>query len=81
MTGGFVYQGSRVRSARGRYFFGDYCTGRVSSFRLRDGRRADLRNHPRLAVAGGLSSFGEGPTGELYLVSHRTGRIFRLAST
>ncbi|MDQ3857146.1 MAG: PQQ-dependent sugar dehydrogenase [Actinomycetota bacterium] len=81
VTGGFVYRGSRVRSARGRYFFGDYCTGRVSSFRLRNGRRADLRNHPRLAVAGGLSSFGEGPTGELYLVSHRTGRIFRLAST
>ena len=78
VTGGFVYRGSRVRSARGRYFFGDYCNGRVWSFVLRNGRRADLRAHPSLTVAGGLPSFGEGPTGELYLVSH-AGRIFRLA--
>jgi glucose/arabinose dehydrogenase len=81
VTGGFVYRGSRVRSARGRYFFGDYCNGLVSSFVLRNGRRSDLRHHPRLTVAGGLSSFGEGPTGELFLVSHQGGRIFRLAST
>ena len=76
VTGGAVYRGSRVRAARGRYFFGDYCTGRVSSFVLRSGRRADLRSH--FTVPGNLSSFGEGPTGELFLVSH-AGTIYRLA--
>jgi glucose/arabinose dehydrogenase len=80
ITGGFVYRGSLVPSARGRYFFGDYCSGRVSSFVLRNGRRADLRSHSALTVAGNLSSFGEGPTRELYLVSHG-GRIFRLGGS
>ena len=81
VTGGFVYRGSAVRSARGRYFFGDYCNGRVSSFVLRNGRRADLRSHPALTVPGSLSSFGVGPTGELFLVSHGGGRIYRLAAS
>jgi glucose/arabinose dehydrogenase len=76
VTGGAVYRGSRVRSARGRYFFGDYCTGRVSSFVLRNGRRADLRTH--FTIPGALSSFGVGPTGDLFLVSHG-GAIYRLA--
>jgi glucose/arabinose dehydrogenase len=81
VTGGFVYRGARVPSARGRYFFGDYCHGRVSSFVLRNGARAGLRNHPGLTVPGGLPSFGVGATGELYLVSHQQGRIYRLGGT
>jgi glucose/arabinose dehydrogenase len=81
ITGGFVYRGSSVPRLRGRYFFGDYCTGRVSSFVLRRGRAADLRPHRRLTVPGNLSSFGEGPRGELLLVSHNGGRIYRLVSS
>jgi glucose/arabinose dehydrogenase len=81
VTGGFVYRGSRVRSARGRYFFGDYCNGRVSSFVLRNGRRTDLRRHPGLTVPGNLPSFGETAGGELLLVSHNGGRIYRLGSS
>ena len=80
VTGGFVYRGSGVPAVRGRYFFGDYCTGRVSSFVRRNGRRADLRAHPALRVSGFLSSFGEGPTGELLLVSHG-GALYRLAGS
>ena len=80
VTGGFVYRGSRIPRLRGRYFFGDYCTGRVSSFVLRNGRAADLRAHTRLTVPGGLSSFGEGSTRELFLVSHTGGGIYRIAS-
>jgi glucose/arabinose dehydrogenase len=78
ITGGFVYRGSAVPSARGRYFFGDYCNGRVWSFVLRNGRRSDFRLHSGLTVPGNLSSFGEGARGELYLVSHNGGRIYRL---
>jgi hypothetical protein len=81
VTGGFVYRGSRVRSARGRYFFGDYCTGRVSSFLLRSGRRTNLRAHSRLTVPGNLSSFGETAAGELLFLSHNGGRVYRLGVT
>ena len=81
VTGGFVYRGSLIRAARGRYFFGDYCTGRVSSFALRNGRRTGLRAHSGLTVPGNLSSFGETATGELLLLSHTGGRVYRLGTT
>ena len=41
VTGGYVYRGASVPAAKGRYFFGDYCTGIVWSFVA--GGRAPLR--------------------------------------
>jgi glucose/arabinose dehydrogenase len=76
VTGGYVYRGRAVRAAIGRYFYGDYCSGRVWSLVVRNGRASGLRAEPALRVEG-LSSFGEGAGGELYLVSH-TGNIYRL---
>jgi glucose/arabinose dehydrogenase len=75
ITGGFVYRGANVPAARGRYFFGDYCTGYVWSLVVRDGVATSVRRYPFTVEA--LSSFGEGPTGELYLVS-LNGLIYRL---
>jgi glucose/arabinose dehydrogenase len=34
ITGGYVYRGSEVPSARGRYFYGDNCAGTIWSFRV-----------------------------------------------
>ena len=76
VTGGYVYRGRAVPSARGRYFYGDYCSGIVWSLKQRGGRAAGLRREP-FKVAG-LSSFGEDAAGELYLVS-LNGTIYRLA--
>ncbi len=80
ITGGFVYRGKALSGQRGRYFFGDYCNGRVWSFKIVNGRKSGFREHPSLRVPGNLSGFGEGPSKELYFVSHG-GRIFRLAKT
>src|SRR5262249_8305840 len=56
VTGGFVYRGKAVPSARGRYFFGDYCTGRMWSLKISGGRATDVRlGAQRLED---LSSFG-----------------------
>jgi glucose/arabinose dehydrogenase len=76
VTGGHVYRGKAVRTAVGRYFYGDYCSGTVWSFVIRNGRATGLRTEPGLRLAG-LSSFGEGAGGELYLVSHQ-GTIYRM---
>jgi glucose/arabinose dehydrogenase len=76
VTGGFVYRGAAVSAARGRYFFGDYCSGRVWSMRIANGRARDVRQE-RFRV-GALSSFGEDATGELYLVSLEGG-VYKLA--
>ncbi|MCC6222953.1 MAG: PQQ-dependent sugar dehydrogenase [Thermoleophilia bacterium] len=75
VTGGFVYRGSAIPAAGGRYFFGDYCSGRIWSLRQQSGKATDVRRHS-LEVES-LSSFGEGPGGELYLVS-LDGAIYRL---
>ena len=75
VTGGYVYRGGSVLQAEGRYFFGDYCSGDVSSLRVVDGKATDVRREP-FSVSS-LSSFGEDARGELYLVS-LDGAIFRL---
>jgi glucose/arabinose dehydrogenase len=76
VSGGFVYRGAAVASARGRYFFGDYCSGRVWSMRVVGGRARDVRQE-RFRVSS-LSSFGEDSGGELYMTSLE-GSVFRLA--
>jgi glucose/arabinose dehydrogenase len=76
VTGGYVYRGRAVRKqAWGRYFYGDYCSGRVWSLARRDGE-VSRRGHPFLVP--GLTSFAEDAGGELYLLSS-DGSIRRLA--
>jgi glucose/arabinose dehydrogenase len=75
VTGGFVYRGAAVPSARGRYFFGDYCGGIVWSLKIVGGKATQVRREP--FTVDGLSSFGEDARGELYLVAHG-GTIYRL---
>lgn len=77
VTGGYVYRGARVPAAAGRYFYGDYCSGRIWSLKIVDGRAVGLRREP--FPLGGLSSFGEDSAGELYLMSVQSGELLRLA--
>ena len=74
VTGGYVYRGSNA-SLRGRYIYGDYCSGIVWSFKLTGGKAAGLRRES-FKIAN-LTSFGEDTAGELYGVSHG-GTIYRL---
>jgi glucose/arabinose dehydrogenase len=75
ITGGFVYRGSAIPEARGRYFFGDYCSNAVWSLRVVDGVATEVRREPFTVFE--LSTFGQDARGELYAASHR-GAIFRL---
>jgi glucose/arabinose dehydrogenase len=76
ITGGFVYRGSDLPALKGRYLYGDYCSGTIWSLRVEDGEAMDVRRE-RISVPQ-LSSFGEGADGELYLVS-QDGSVFQLA--
>jgi glucose/arabinose dehydrogenase len=76
ITGGYVYRGSAVPAARGRYFFGDYCSGEIWSLRVEDGKATDVRREP--VTIRGLSTFGEDARGELYAGSERSGRVYKL---
>jgi glucose/arabinose dehydrogenase len=76
VTGGYVYRGSGVPSARGRYFYGDYCTGILWSLRISGGRAVDNRRESSHIAS--LSSFGQGVNGALYAVSLEGG-LYKLS--
>ena len=77
VTGGYVYRGTKIPALSGLYFYGDYCSGWVRSFRYAGGAATENRDWPPLAVSGGLSSFGEDARGELYITS-LSGVLYRI---
>ena len=76
ITGGFVYRGAAIPEMRGHYFYSDYCSGWLRSFRLSGGVAADQRDWP-IRNIGSVLSFGVDAAGELYLMS-TNGRVYRL---
>ncbi|MES2995459.1 MAG: PQQ-dependent sugar dehydrogenase [Verrucomicrobiota bacterium] len=82
VTGGFVYRGKAIPELRGRYVFADYQNPRVWSFRLRNGKAGDFKDHTgALQPKGGrinlISSFAEDNDGELFIIDH-TGPIYQM---
>jgi glucose/arabinose dehydrogenase len=75
VTGGYVYRGAAIPSIRGRYFYGDYCSGRIWSLKVTGGKATAKRQESFTVPE--LSSFGEDARGELYATSLR-GTVYRL---
>lgn len=84
-TGGYVYRGRALGAAfQGRYFFGDFITGRLWSLALSidaagDARASDVREmNAELGVGTvPVSSFGVDAVGELFIVNYG-GTILKL---
>jgi glucose/arabinose dehydrogenase len=76
ITGGVVYRGSLIPSIAGHYFYSDYCTGFLRSFRYENGQAVDRRSWS-VGSLGMVLSFGEDLAGELYILS-ANGRVYRL---
>ena len=78
VTGGFVYHGSAIAALGGAYVYGDYCSGRIWGLR-KEGTQ--MTENAQLADAGfGISSFAQGPDGEIYALEYKdNGGIYRLA--
>jgi glucose/arabinose dehydrogenase len=76
VTGGHVYRGDDVPSIRGVYFYSDYCSGWIRSFRYENGVAVDRKEWPELDPGDNVTSFGEDARGELY-VATSGGRILR----
>ena len=84
ITGGYVYRGCRIPVLQGTYFFADYVTNNVWSFRYENGVKTQftLRNSamtPSIegATVNQIASFGEDASGELYIVDHG-GQIYKI---
>ena len=77
ITGGYVYRGQQVPSARGRYFYADFCTGTFWSFLPVNGKANGLRQEPFSVT--NPTTFGEDSHGELY-VGTFDGQVYKLSS-
>jgi glucose/arabinose dehydrogenase len=77
VTGGYVYRGSLAPALRGHYFYADYCSGWVRSFRLAGRQVTQPLDWSTLRPGGQITSFGEDAGGELYIIVS-SGRVFRI---
>ncbi len=75
VVGGYVYRGRARPAERGRYLFGDYCSGIVWSLRVKAGKASGVRREPYRIE--GLTSFGENTAGEIFATTE-AGEIYRL---
>jgi glucose/arabinose dehydrogenase len=84
ITGGYVYRGDAIPELQGTYFFADYVTARIWTFRF-DGEEVSEFEERTVELAPDItrdirtiSSFGEDTQGELYFIDYQDGEIFRI---
>ena len=65
IIGGYVYRGSKVPDIKGKYIFGDYCTGKIWSLDPKNPTNVKLLIDSSLKI----TSFGESYDGEIYIIS------------
>lgn len=65
IIGGYVYRGSKVSDIKGKYIFGDYCTGKIWYLDPKNPMNAKLLIDSSLKI----TSFGESYDGEIYIIS------------
>lgn len=87
IIGGHVYRGSALGAAyRGRYFYGDFVSGRVWSIALTVNTStgvaaaSDQVEHTTELSSRSVSSFGVDSGGELYFVNYSSGTVARIES-
>jgi glucose/arabinose dehydrogenase len=69
ITGGYVYRGTAIPEIAGDYFFADFCSGKVWSFKLADGKAAELTDWTAMLGKPQISSFGVDDAGEMYMTT------------
>ncbi|HKQ48202.1 MAG TPA: PQQ-dependent sugar dehydrogenase [Phycisphaerae bacterium] len=87
VTGGYVYRGCKIPDLRGTYFFADYCTNKIWSFRYVGGTVTEFQERtaeldPPNFIISSITSFGEDADGEIYIVTrgdgNPNGQVFRI---
>jgi hypothetical protein len=78
ITGGYVYRGTVIPELAGRYFYGDYCSGRIWSATRNTGgtwTSTQLLDTPYL-----ITTFGVDQAGEIYVAHYAapSGAIYRI---
>ena len=79
ITGGYVYRGTLITQVVGHYFYSDYCSGFLKSFRYQNGQALEQKTWS-IGSIGNVTSFGEDATGELYITS-ANGKVYKIVRT
>ncbi|MCX6216132.1 PQQ-dependent sugar dehydrogenase [Spirosoma sp.] len=77
ITGGFVYRGSKYPALRGWYVYADYARGTYWTLK-RETNGMFQNTQQSIPISSSPVSFGEGPDGELYVVSLLDGKLYRI---
>jgi glucose/arabinose dehydrogenase len=81
ITGGYVYRGKAIPELAGSYFYSDFCTAILRSFRLKGGKATDSWDWKTALDPDGkmaqITAFGEDQDGEIYITA-QDGNIFKL---
>ena len=83
ITGGYVYRGSKIPALSGAYFYADYCTNRIWSFRYDGVNLTEFTNRtselaPTSGSISSISSFAEDGRGEMYILEVNGGELYRI---
>ncbi len=75
IIGGLVYRGAKYPRLYGRYFFGDWCSGRLWTMQRESGQ---WKVYPAGDTVLAYSTFGEDMHGELYAGAYMVGTLFKV---
>jgi glucose/arabinose dehydrogenase len=78
ITGGFVYRGPTIPKLAGVYLFSDYCSGGLWGLVPDKARPGAFHMRRYLETGLAVSSFGQDRAGEVYLLDHKKGGVWRV---
>jgi glucose/arabinose dehydrogenase len=83
ISGGYMYRGTAIPGLTGTYFFADYVSDNVWSFRFNGTASFDFTDRtaqlvPDAGTLDNISSFGEDSFGELYICDLTDGDLFKI---
>lgn len=79
VIGGYVYRGAAMPALRGTYFYTDFCSAWVRTFRYVGGVATNSHQYDLLDPSEFPTSFGEDAEGELYITTE-SGNVYRIVA-
>ncbi|GGD42011.1 glucose dehydrogenase [Emticicia aquatilis] len=76
VTGGIVYRGKKYTDLVGKYFCGDYVSGKIWALTY-DGKTVTKSDEITTVIA--VSAFGQDANGEIYILNYSNGKVYTLA--
>ena len=81
VTGGYVYRGTEIPELAGTYFYSDWCSQWIRSFKYAGSQVTEERDWSAdLGQLGQINTFGVDASGELYLATHNEGIVARFVA-